>query len=602
MQGRKHFLRNPWLIWLFALMLSLAGFLHFGGSAQSLVEDACETGTRLTPLTRLTGGPGGMGLEDGTAVTIEAVITGLFPGRDGLNGLFVQQGGPGQGEPAVGLFVYAPGFTPADWERLEAGQRIQLDGLAGSHRGRPQLQRAEALRVCAEGMLPMPVALELPLDQDTLEAHHGVLVHFPQVLTVTGNYTLGRHGTLKLSHDGRLFRHGLMESAGRSGQGGQHDLGQGGRRGDQRAPGYLHRIILDDGNYRSNPRPVPYLDDSGTRRAGDSVEQLTGVLVHAFDDWRLHPTKAPSFTSRNPRPKAPEPLEGLRVATFNLENYFLTLGRRGASDAAGLERQRGRLLAALEAKNADLLALVEVENRREVLQDLVDRLNARLPGDDHYRMLEGPADTGSDAIKVALIYRPRLLDTLGPAVADNHPVHHRPPVMAAFRDRRSGERFIATAVHFKAKVGCPSRGDVDRGQGCWNERRSAQARALLEAVAGKSRSRGIEQVLLAGDFNSYAGEDPIRIIQDAGYQNTVATHLPKERQYSFVFRGEAGTLDYIFASGALAARVTAATIWHINADEPVFLGYGQSGGMNEANRDQPWRSSDHDPVMIGIEW
>ncbi|MEX0729590.1 MAG: ExeM/NucH family extracellular endonuclease [Aquisalimonadaceae bacterium] len=567
MQGRKRQIPVARILWFSALLLSLAGFLLSGRPAAG----ACDAAEGVISLAQLAGHRGDAP-SIGTPVTAMGTVTGVFPGRQGLNGFFMQQR---DGERPAGLFVYAPAFTPSDWARISPGARIRIDARSGEFKGRRQLHRVASVQLCEQGELPAPMPLRLPADREALNGLHGVLVEFPQTLTVTGNYTLGRFGALKLSAGGRLFRHRVPAT------------GQ-------------HRIILDDGRYQSDPQPVPYLDEQGTRRAGDRVEALTGILVHAFDDWRVHPLAEPRFEAGNSRRPAPDLPAGLLVATFNLENYFVSLGERGARDAAALERQRSRLLAALEAKNADLLALMEIENRRDVLADLVERLNDRLPEADHYRLLDGPADTGRDAIKSALIYRPRTLEPLGAAQTDIRDVHDRPPVLAAFRNRTSGKRLLAAVVHFKAKSGCPAAGDIDRGQGCWNLRRTRQAQALMDFVRRAADRHGITRMLLAGDFNSYAAEDPIQALEQAGYRNLAAEHLPPERHYTYVFQGEAGMLDYIFASPDLAGDVSGATIWHINADEPSFLSYDGRGGRSAAGANAPWRSSDHDPVIIGL--
>jgi len=60
--------------------------------------------------------------------------------------------------------------------------------------------------------------------------------------------------------------------------------------------------------------------------------------------------------------------------------------------------------------------------------------------------------------------------------------------------------------------------------------------------------------------------------------------------YSFVFAGQHGTLDYAFSSASLVAKADQAFIWHVNAAYPPrmdlprpFMGF-----------------SDHDPVVVGL--
>ncbi|MCH8502859.1 MAG: endonuclease [Ectothiorhodospiraceae bacterium] len=437
-------------LWPGALLLSLFAFLLFGQAAEGRCDTALEQ-----PLADILGHTGSGAAEEGAVVTTGGVVTGVYPGREALNGFFLQSPGAGESVPS-GLFVYAPGLSDGQWQTLEPGVRVQLKALVGEYRGWPQLHRVDSVRVCAHPGLPDPVVLELPLEPTALDRYHGLLVDFPQQLVVTGNYELGRFGSLALSAEQRLLRE------------------RSGARDDR-----LHQITLDDGSYRSNPDPVPYLDDSNTRRSGDRVQQLRAVLAHAFDAWRLHPVEPPVFESANPRPGKPDALAGLRLATLNVENYFLTLGERGAADQAALRRQRGKLLAALRGLDADLVALVELENRAGVLDDLLRHMNDGVDEQARYQRLDGVTVRGGDRIKVALIYRPSRLEARTPVLLDDNQVHRRPPVAALFRPHTGGEPFLATVVHHKAKSGCPPSGDVDEGQGCWNRERTAQSRALL---------------------------------------------------------------------------------------------------------------------------
>lgn len=511
-------------------------------------------------------------LPEGQAVVTEGVVTGAFLGRDRLNGFYLQQAteqGP------VGLFVYMPGATERDAERLVPGKHVQLHARTGAYRGRVQLQRVERVEICARDRLPEPEALAWPLEESELETLEGRLVAFAEPLTVTGNYELGRYGSLRLANE-RLFRPTNAPD---------HD--------QERAV-----LMLDDGSYRAFPSPIPYLNDDGTRRVGSRVAGLTGVLTHAFDAWRLHPTETPRFLDANPRP-APleEPGERLRVAAFNVENYFTTLGQRGAANAEELERQRAKLAATVAGLKADILALVEVQNTPGALADLVEQLSLRTGVT--YRAVGGRADRGSDAIKLALLYRPDRVEAISELHADNDPVHHRPPLAAFFQPREGGEAFGVVTAHFKAKSGCPARGDIDQGQGCWNERRVAQAKAMA-AFLERLATEGSERLLLVGDLNAYGAEEPIRTLTDTGLVDLIARELPPERRYTYVFHGESGYLDHALASPALAASVAAVHPWPINADEPPFLGYDGPESAAELIRPDPFRSSDHDPVVVDL--
>ncbi|MCE8028495.1 ExeM/NucH family extracellular endonuclease [Halomonas daqingensis] len=508
-------------------------------------------------------------------VIVDGVVTGEFLGRERLNGFYLQQDtehGP------VGLFVYMPGATPSDGALIAPGTHLQLHARTGEYRGQIQLQRVERIETCARDRLPEPLAVDWPLSEEQLSRKEGLLLTFPQTLTVTGNYELARYGSLRLAAN-RLFR-----PTNSPGEAQQRDI-----------------LELDDGSYRAFPNPIPYLDANGTRRVGSTVQGLTGILTHAFDAYRLHPIIEPRFEDTNPRPEPlPAPGERLRVATFNVENYFISLGQRGAANAEELERQRAKLAAAVEGLQADILALVEVENDPRALADLVEQLSERTG--IRYRAVGGNADRGSDAIKLALIYRPDRVEAISELYADNASTHHRPPLAAFFRSVDGGPDFGVVTAHYKSKTGCPSRGDIDRGQGCWNQRRVEQSQAMNAFLERLAAAEGHQRLLLTGDLNAYGAEDPILTLTREGLVDLMARELPPERRYSYVFRGESGYLDHALASPELAAAVAEVRPWPINADEPPYLGYDGPDNAAPHFRPDPFRSSDHDPIAVDLEW
>ncbi|HNX89983.1 MAG TPA: endonuclease/exonuclease/phosphatase family protein, partial [Paludibacteraceae bacterium] len=103
-----------------------------------------------------------------------------------------------------------------------------------------------------------------------------------------------------------------------------------------------------------------------------------------------------------------------------------------------------------------------------------------------------------------------------------------------------------------------------------------------------------EDVLVMGDMNAYAFEDPIQVFIQAGYKD-MHRELHGDSAYSYVYRGEAGYLDHALASPSLANQITFVSAFHINADEPAMFEY--SGSNYQGNM---YRCSDHDPVVVGI--
>ena len=111
-------------------------------------------------------------------------------------------------------------------------------------------------------------------------------------------------------------------------------------------------------------------------------------------------------------------------------------------------------------------------------------------------------------------------------------------------------------------------------------------------------------VLIIGDLNAYARETPITTVERAGYTNLKDRFMGAET-YSYVFFGQSGYLSHALASSSLTAQVTDLVVWHINADEPRVLDYNEEDKSPEQLVDlyhaDPYRSSDHDPVLIGLE-
>jgi 5'-nucleotidase len=86
----------------------------------------------------------------------------------------------------------------------------------------------------------------------------------------------------------------------------------------------------------------------------------------------------------------------------------------------------------------------------------------------------------------------------------------------------------------------------------------------------------------------------VQAITGAGFVDLLPTKT--DDQYTYTFDGELGSLDHAFASASLAASVTGVGEWAINAPEWSDRGY--AFGATEPGT--PYRSSDHDPIKVGI--
>ena len=91
-----------------------------------------------------------------------------------------------------------------------------------------------------------------------------------------------------------------------------------------------------------------------------------------------------------------------------------------------------------------------------------------------------------------------------------------------FQNGKSGGIFTLVVNHFKSK-GCGT--DVDEantdrgdGQSCYNNKRVEAARALAAWLKTDPTKSGDPDVLIVGDLNAYAKEDPIRLLQEEGFR------------------------------------------------------------------------------------
>ena len=269
-------------------------------------------------------GAGDVSPLDDENLVVEAIVTAAFNGDDGLGGFYIEAAADQRdSNPSTseGLFVYAPG------ESVTVGQRLRIAGEVTEFGNLTELTNVTNLADCGTAPLPAPINITLPwASANAPEAFESMRVRFNEPLTVNDNYDLGRFGSLTLGSG----RHFIPTSVAEPGEDAAtvEELNA------------LDRLILDDGSNRQNPAMVPYpspeLSATATVRAGDTVNDLIGVLDYRFSEWRLQPLSAPSFAQSNPRTSSPE-LEAsgnLVVASFNVLNYFNGDGMGGGFPTA----------------------------------------------------------------------------------------------------------------------------------------------------------------------------------------------------------------------------------------------------------------------------
>ncbi|MCU0506407.1 MAG: IPT/TIG domain-containing protein, partial [Chloroflexi bacterium] len=141
------------------------------------------------------------------------------------------------------------------------------------------------------------------------------------------------------------------------------------------------------------------------------------------------------------------------------------------------------------------------------------------------------------------------------------------------------------------------------GQGNCNLVRVNAANQLAAWLAMDPTGTGEPDVLVLGDLNSYAKEDPVTALAAAGYADMLASFVGPSA-YSYVFDGQWGYLDHVLGSSSAAAQVAGIAVHHVNADEPSVLDYNVD--FKTANLQatlyapDQYRMADHDPVVVGL--
>lgn len=574
-------------------------------------------------------GSGATSPLDGMEVTIEGIVVGDFQEGDAdttrnLRGFYVQEedsDADGDANTSEGVFVF-DGTTPA--VDVNVGDLVQVAGTVTEFFDETQVE-ATSVTVLGSGLSSLVTAGDVDLPTAAtlanadgelipdLERVEGMLVRFPEALSVTELFNLDRFGELRLSEGGRLVQFTHTNAPDAAGY-------------DAHLEDVARRTItLDDGQAIQNPDPILYPDgslDSGDGlRMGDTIAELTGVVRFSrgsesfgTETYRIMPTETPVFVSGNARPAVPANVGGnVTVASFNVLNYFTTLGSRGADDATEFQRQQEKLVTALTTLDADMVGLMEIENNATAVADLVTALNDSAGAGTYAYVDTGIA--GDDEITVALIYKPGSVTPVGgvqilddAAFTDPNGLgsqQNRPAVAQTFADNTWGERITVIVNHLKSKGSACGAGDDDTttGQGNCNGTRAEAASYLVNTwLPADPTGSGDPDFLIIGDLNAYAKEDPISAVLGAGYTDLLNAEKGSAA-YTYVFDGQYGYLDHALASSTLTPQVTAVTDWHINADEPDALDYNLDFGRDPTIFDGaiPYRASDHDPVLTGLD-
>ena len=585
--------------------------------------------------------------------TTQGVVVGDYEGPSpALRGFFIQDPvGDGDSSTSDGIFV----FEGSNLDTVSLGDVVRVTGTAGENQGQSQISVGTIVNCGTGDASPTDVTFPVA-SPDFLEQYEGMLVRLPQTMYVTEHFQLGRFGQVVISANGRLKQPTNVVAPGDDANALQAANNLNKIILDDGSQTQNPDPILFGRNGSS-------LSASNTLRGGDTATGIVGVLNYTWagnvasgNAYRIRPINAlngnVNFVEANPRPTSPPEVGGsIKVVGMNLLNYFNTFADgnaatpgcfprgidadcRGANSALEFTRQSAKTVVAILAMNADVIGVNEIENDGygpdSSLQSLVDQLNAATASGT-YAFINVDANTGqinamgTDAIKVGMIYKPASVTPVGQTAVLNTGAfglyniqtdpfiigRNRPTLAQAFQVNATSANFVVDVNHLKSKgSSCADNispvgpdPDLGDGQGNCNLTRKTAAQELVAWLATDPTGIQDADILLVGDYNSYAMEDPITVIRNAGYTNLIQSLIGPDA-YSYVFDGQWGYLDHGFGSPTVVSQVTGIGEYHINSDEPSVLDYNTDfktpNLIASLYAPDQFRVSDHDPVIIGL--
>ncbi|MCR9366226.1 ExeM/NucH family extracellular endonuclease [Vibrio antiquarius] len=499
---------------------------------------------------------------------VSAVTTGL------TKGFYLQAlENDGNDKTSEGLFIHT---DVADTE-LKAGDVVCVKGKVQEYYSNTQLS-SDANSYIKTGTSNASLVTPLTIKEgetlrDALERHEGMQVELSSAseLFVTRNFSYdydSRRNNMMLSHEAPLFKPTQLHAA-------ESDAAVALAKENA-----ANRIYLESDSKAPNGQ-IPYfptfaqdLDQNGSSeqhiRLGSRVEGLQGVVNYSYNEYRLIATNevdSSNFVTSGDdfdvaRKAAPAIADSdLRVASFNVLNYFTSVADSGHDNPTGQNRgatnldefliQQAKIVSAMNKMDADIIGLMEVENNGfgdgSAIQNLVDALNAEIDDvEDHYTYVEIEEQDkyqeeyfGSDAIMVAILYRAnavtpkeaaKVIVTPEQHIAENtitrkegtesnpaYDKYQRHSLLQTFTVKETGEDLSVVVNHFKSKgsecieewiAGVEDSEPADLQGNCNNFRVSA-AKVVGEAL------KDIDgDVLVMGDLNAYGKEDPLLTLTD----------------------------------------------------------------------------------------
>lgn len=369
--------------------------------------------------------------------------------------------------------------------------------------------------------------------------------------------------------------------------------------------------------------------------AGAVIANLTGPLDYNLRSYTILPDP-PTITAPGPvisnlatARAVPAPsINELTVGSFNAERFFDTVDAPDIDDpvltpsAFNKRLNKASLVVRNVLRTPDVLGVIEFENL-SALQALADKINADHVAagnaDPAYQayLMEGNDIGGIDVGFLVKSARVTVLDVtqagkdaiyLNPGTNLPETLNDRPPLIL----RASVQSIAGNAVAFTVIVNhLRSLNGVDgdtAGARRVRAKRRAQAEFLANLIQARQTAQPAERIVSVGDYNAFQFNDGlIDVLGTIKGQPTPADQVvlassdlvdpdlfnaselaPAHEQYSFVFDGNAQTLDHILVSANFRSNLSRFAHARSNADFPEIF-------RNDPLR--PERLSDHDAAV-----
>ena len=272
----------------------------------------------------------------------------------------------------------------------------------------------------------------------------------------------------------------------------------------------------------------------------------------------------------------------LKVFGQNLKNYYYNYNTgRGKYTPAQFAEKTRKLVNAMLMVNADVFAFCELEAQPIILKQLADSLNKRVEGTPFVAVEDDAVEewdaTYDNNLKSGFIYRSDKVKPYGENKATTNATYYKNTMrIQTFEELDTKARFTLSMNHFKAK---------DSSDDGGNEKRVQNANNLL---TGLNKYALDPDILVFGDFNCEKGEDPITIIENAGYVEQLLKYDANAFAYCYQ-HSEPNLIDHVFANASMEEQITGAGVFHISTE----CGDDASANAN-------YRYSDHDPYVVAL--